>query len=104
MIGIVRRLLLPALMLAATQTQGQVQAQSWPDRPIKFISSQAAGNGTDVVGRLVAGPPPPPRRPPRPRPPADRVREPPRWRQRHRHAGGGAFGARWLHLLLCQRG
>src|ERR1043166_2669788 len=54
MIGIVRRLLLPALMLAATQTQGQVHAQSWPDRPIKFISSQAAGNGTDVVGRLVA--------------------------------------------------
>ena len=50
MIGIVRRLLLPALMLAATHAQ----AQSWPDRPIKFISSQAAGNGTDVVGRLVA--------------------------------------------------
>ena len=54
MIGIVRRLLLRALMLAATQTQGQVQAQSWPDRPIKFISSQAAGNATDVIGRLVA--------------------------------------------------
>ena len=52
MIGIVRRLLLPALMLAATHAQAQ--AQSWPDRPIKFISSQAAGNGTDVVGRLVA--------------------------------------------------
>ena len=50
MIGIVRRLLLPALLLAATHAQ----AQSWPDRPIKFISSQAAGNGTDVVGRLVA--------------------------------------------------
>jgi tripartite-type tricarboxylate transporter receptor subunit TctC len=30
------------------------QAQSWPDRPIKFISSQAAGNATDVIGRLVA--------------------------------------------------
>ena len=52
MIGIVRRLLLPALTLAAAHTQAQ--AQSWPDRPIKFISSQAAGNGTDVVGRLVA--------------------------------------------------
>ena len=50
MFGIVRRLLLPALMVAAPHTQ----AQSWPDRPIKFISSQAAGNGTDVVGRLVA--------------------------------------------------
>src|SRR6476646_4752766 len=54
MIGTVRRLLLPALMLAATHAQTQAQAQSWPDRPIKFISSQAAGNGTDVVGRLVA--------------------------------------------------
>src|SRR5215218_2873018 len=52
MIGIVRRLLLPALTLAAAHTQAQ--AQGWPDRPIKFISSQAAGNGTDVVGRLVA--------------------------------------------------
>src|SRR5689334_24704653 len=52
MIGIVRRLLLAAL--AATHAQAQVHAQSWPDRPIKFISSQAAGNGTDVVGRLVA--------------------------------------------------
>src|SRR5258708_32269858 len=50
MIGIVGRLLLPALLFAATHAQ----AQSWPDRPIKFISSQTAGNGTDVVGRLVA--------------------------------------------------
>jgi tripartite-type tricarboxylate transporter receptor subunit TctC len=50
MIGIVRRLLLPVLLFAATHAQ----AQNWPDRPIKFISSQAAGNGTDVVGRLVA--------------------------------------------------
>jgi tripartite-type tricarboxylate transporter receptor subunit TctC len=47
-------MLLPALMLAATQVQGQAQAPSWPDRPIKFISSQAAGGGTDVIGRLVA--------------------------------------------------
>jgi tripartite-type tricarboxylate transporter receptor subunit TctC len=29
-------------------------AQSWPDRPIKFISSQAAGSGTDIIGRVVA--------------------------------------------------
>src|SRR4249919_107106 len=54
MIGIVRRLLFPALILAATHAQVQVRAQSWPDRPIKFISSQAAGGGTDVIGRLVA--------------------------------------------------
>ena len=54
MIRTARRMLLPALMLAATQVQGQAQAPSWPDRPIKFISSQAAGGGTDVIGRLVA--------------------------------------------------
>jgi tripartite-type tricarboxylate transporter receptor subunit TctC len=42
--------LVPALLLAATQAQ----AQSWPDRPIKFISSQAAGGGTDIIGRVVA--------------------------------------------------
>ena len=30
------------------------QAQSWPERPVKFISSQAAGGGTDMIGRMVA--------------------------------------------------
>jgi tripartite-type tricarboxylate transporter receptor subunit TctC len=29
-------------------------AQGWPERPIKFISSQAAGGGTDIIGRIVA--------------------------------------------------
>jgi tripartite-type tricarboxylate transporter receptor subunit TctC len=29
-------------------------AQTWPDRPIKFISSQAAGNATDTMARLTA--------------------------------------------------
>jgi tripartite-type tricarboxylate transporter receptor subunit TctC len=52
MAEIVRRLLLPVLMIAAASHAAH--AQNWPDRPIKFISSQAAGNGTDVVGRLVA--------------------------------------------------
>src|SRR6187401_1036830 len=42
--------LLPALLLCASQAQ----AQKWPDRPIKFISSQAAGGGTDLIGRIVA--------------------------------------------------
>jgi tripartite-type tricarboxylate transporter receptor subunit TctC len=37
-------------MLAA----GSAQAQNWPDRPIKFISSQAAGGGTDLIGRVIA--------------------------------------------------
>jgi tripartite-type tricarboxylate transporter receptor subunit TctC len=46
---------LPAvLLLAASQIASQATPQSWPDRPIKFISSQAAGGGTDVLGRLVA--------------------------------------------------
>ena len=42
--------MLPVLMLAA----GSAQAQNWPDRPIKFISSQAAGGGTDLIGRVIA--------------------------------------------------
>ena len=45
------RFLLP-LLLAALATAAQ--AQSWPDRPVKFISSQAAGNGTDIIARFVA--------------------------------------------------
>ncbi len=48
------RWLSAVLMLAACQIASQATAQSWPDRPIKFISSQAAGGGTDVLGRLVA--------------------------------------------------
>jgi tripartite-type tricarboxylate transporter receptor subunit TctC len=36
------------------QTSAQTSAQTWPDRPIKLISSQAAGGATDVIGRLVA--------------------------------------------------
>src|SRR4029078_8465603 len=44
------RWLLPALLLAAIPAQ----AQKWPDRPIKFISSQAPGGGTDLIGRIVA--------------------------------------------------
>ena len=46
-----RPLLATMCALAALST---AQAQSWPERPIKFISSQAAGNATDMVGRLVA--------------------------------------------------
>ena len=45
------RLLLPLLMLSFTIS---ASAQTWPDRPIKFISSQAAGSGTDIIGRIVA--------------------------------------------------
>jgi len=51
MIETIRWLVVPALLLAAGNV---AQAQSWPDRPIKFISSQAAGGGTDIIGRMVA--------------------------------------------------
>jgi tripartite-type tricarboxylate transporter receptor subunit TctC len=40
-----------ALMLLMTAAAA---AQTWPDRPIKFISSQAAGNATDTIARLTA--------------------------------------------------
>ena len=50
--NMVARALLAALL--ALSASCLAQAQSWPDRPIKFISSQAAGGGTDVIGRLVA--------------------------------------------------
>src|ERR1051325_10721870 len=39
--------------LALIATAAATEAQNWPDRPIKFISSQAAGGGTDVIGRLM---------------------------------------------------
>jgi tripartite-type tricarboxylate transporter receptor subunit TctC len=45
------RVLVALLFAAASST---AQAQAWPDRPVKFISSQAAGGGTDMIGRLVA--------------------------------------------------
>ena len=45
------RCLVPALLLA--MTGNAATAQTWPDRPIKFISSQAAGNTTDVLARLT---------------------------------------------------
>src|SRR5262245_54090763 len=40
--------------LGALAAASLAQAQSWPERPIKFISSQAAGGATDLVGRLMA--------------------------------------------------
>jgi tripartite-type tricarboxylate transporter receptor subunit TctC len=51
MAGVLPRLLLPLMLLVAGDA---AQAQSWPDRPVKFISSQAAGGGTDIIGRIVA--------------------------------------------------
>lgn len=39
---------------ASPVAHAQTHAQTWPDRPVRFISSQAAGGGTDMIGRLVA--------------------------------------------------
>ncbi len=51
MIKSLQSLAISALLLAVCNA---AQAQNWPDRPVKFISSQAAGGGTDMIGRLVA--------------------------------------------------
>jgi tripartite-type tricarboxylate transporter receptor subunit TctC len=52
MTTLLRSLVMPLLLVAATATAAS--AQTWPDRPIKFISSQAAGNATDTIARLTA--------------------------------------------------
>jgi tripartite-type tricarboxylate transporter receptor subunit TctC len=54
--NLVRALLvgLAAATFAQAPAGAQPSTQSWPERPIKFISSQAAGGATDVIGRLVA--------------------------------------------------
>ena len=91
MTKILRWLLPVVFALSATVS---TNAETWPDRPIKFISSQAAGGGTDIIGRLVADQL------------SARVGQPivyenrPGRRQCHRHAGSGALGAGWLHFFF----
>jgi tripartite-type tricarboxylate transporter receptor subunit TctC len=51
---VTRQSLKIALGLLPLLFAGVAHAQTWPDRPVKFISSQAAGGGTDMIGRLVA--------------------------------------------------
>jgi tripartite-type tricarboxylate transporter receptor subunit TctC len=43
-----------AVSLLEIGLQGAAQAQIWPDRPIRFITSQAAGGGTDIICRIIA--------------------------------------------------
>ncbi len=46
-----RRTLLQAGLLSATLPAAQ--AQSWPDKPIKFVLSQPPGSGPDNVARML---------------------------------------------------
>jgi tripartite-type tricarboxylate transporter receptor subunit TctC len=48
------RLLHPLAALLLLGAATAASAQTWPDRPLKFISSQAAGNATDTLARLTA--------------------------------------------------
>jgi tripartite-type tricarboxylate transporter receptor subunit TctC len=50
--GTIWRVIAVALLLVGAH--GATHAQTWPDRPIKFITSQAAGGGTDIICRIVA--------------------------------------------------
>jgi tripartite-type tricarboxylate transporter receptor subunit TctC len=57
MARLLRSLLLCGLIAGGVHlapAHAQTQTQNWPERPIRFISSQAAGGATDIVGRLVA--------------------------------------------------
>ena len=49
--GLVLSIVLASIVLAGTN---QATAQTWPDRPIRFIVSQAPGNATDIIARVTA--------------------------------------------------
>ena len=46
---------LPALpALTERSARAQTQAAAWPERPIRWILSQPAGSGPDIVARMIA--------------------------------------------------
>ncbi len=48
-----KRIVLP-LAIALALPAATAAAQSWPDKPIKFIMSAPAGSSIDVLGRVIA--------------------------------------------------
>jgi tripartite-type tricarboxylate transporter receptor subunit TctC len=49
-----RMLLLALVGSALASATGDVHAQAWPARPVKFIAPFAAGGTSDVLGRIAA--------------------------------------------------
>ena len=49
-----RGLALSLLLTGAPAFAPFAFAQAWPERPIRFITSQAAGNATDIIARITA--------------------------------------------------
>jgi tripartite-type tricarboxylate transporter receptor subunit TctC len=48
------RLLRCGFVLSLLMVGTPALAQTWPDRPVRFITSQAAGNATDIIARITA--------------------------------------------------
>ena len=48
-----RTLVRSLLLLSLIAVCGQVWAQAWPSRPVRFILSQPAGSSPDIVARLL---------------------------------------------------
>ena len=46
--------LLVLAISAAPASAQTASAQTWPERPVRFITSQAAGNATDIIARITA--------------------------------------------------
>ena len=51
---LLRGLVLSLALTAALASARTAFAQSWPERLVRFITSQAAGNATDIVARITA--------------------------------------------------